>query len=46
MSINTGIAPAAAGAPSPAAGADYDGTTPFADDAGTPTTFQGRVRPA
>src|SRR5580704_15974946 len=44
MSINTGVAPAAAGAPSPAAVTDYDGTTPFTDDAGTPTTFQGRVR--
>src|SRR5580692_12175263 len=44
MSINTGIAPAAAGAPSPAAVADYDGTTPFTDDAGPPATFQGRVR--
>jgi len=44
MSINTGTAPAAAGAPSPAAAADYDGTTPFTDDAVTPTTFQGRVR--
>jgi len=44
MSINTGIATAAAGAPSPAAVADYDGTTPFTDDAGPPATFQGRVR--
>ena len=44
MSINTGIAPAAAEAPSPAAVADYDGTTPFTDDAGPPATFQGRVR--
>ena len=43
MSINTGIAPAA-GAPSPAAVTDYDGTTPFTDDAGPPATFQGRVR--
>ena len=44
MSINTGIVPAAAGAPSPAPVDDYDGTTPFTDDAGPPTTFQGRVR--
>jgi len=44
MSINTGIATAATGAPSPAAVADYDGTTPFTDDAGPPATFQGRVR--
>src|SRR5580692_4858358 len=44
MSINTGIAPAAAGAPSPATVAGYDGTTPFTDDAGPPATFQGRVR--
>jgi len=44
MSINTGIAPAAAGTPSPATVAEYDGTTPFTDDAAPPATFQGRVR--
>ena len=44
MSINAGIASAAAGAPSPVTVADYDGTTPFTDDAGPPATFQGRVR--
>ena len=46
MSMNTGIASAAAGAPSPATVADYDGTAPFTDDDGPPATFQGRVRPA
>ena len=44
MSINTGIASAAAGTPSPATVADYDGTAPFTDDDGPPATFQGRVR--
>ena len=44
MSINTGIASAAARTPSPATAADYDGTTPFTDEAGPPATFQGRVR--
>src|SRR3984957_10005528 len=44
MSINTGIPPAAAGTPSPATAADYDGMTPFTEDAGPPATFQGRVR--
>src|SRR6202044_870487 len=44
MNTTTGIAPAAAGAPSPASMADYDGTTPFTEDSGPPATFQGRVR--
>ena len=44
MSINTGIAPAAAGAPSPAPVAGYDGTTPFTDGDGPPGTFAGRVK--
>src|ERR1700733_4541682 len=44
MSMNTGIASAAAGAPSPATVADYDGTAPCTDDDGPPATFQGRVR--
>src|SRR6202044_2845198 len=44
MNTTTGIAPAAAGAPSPASMADYDGTTPFTGDSGPPATFQGRVR--
>src|ERR1700678_1527825 len=44
MSINTGIPPAAAAAPSPAAVSEYDGRPPFTDDDGPPATFQGRVR--
>jgi stearoyl-CoA desaturase (Delta-9 desaturase) len=44
MSINTGVAIAAARTSSPATVADYDGTTPFTDNAGPPATFQGRVR--
>src|SRR5271167_375452 len=44
MSINTGITPGKASAPSPITAAGYDGTAPFTDDEGPPATFGGRVR--
>ena len=46
MTINTSNSPTTVEAPCPATAADYDGTTPFTDDGGPPTTFQGRVGPA
>ena len=46
MTINTGNSPTAVGAPSPAPVADYDGTTPFTDDAGPLPPSRGGSGPA
>ena len=43
-SLTTGEAPPHVEASSPVIGADYDGTSPFAEGEGLPGSFEGRVR--